>query len=562
MKIKILAIVLVVSLFSVIVMGQTINSSNQKFKNTTVFDYSTLTWAEAFDSLQVCMSLRYPFTEWKAVDWQQKATITRPLIVEAQNNSDTIAFIQYLFEYLYQIPDGHINLVGDLDSFKQSKIAGTYGFNMLPIDDGTIVVSFVPEESPAYAAGLRSGDRILKWNGINIDSVGNKEYVNYFRNYATTEGRLFSRYLMLSRDSINASAEIVYQSNQSKVESTITLSAFDDSMEMYLIGLLNTAQPPNMDSLVYYDLLENGVGYLYIGAETAGGVTPEEIMQSPDFIKVQDAITYFNNNNIVKIIVDLRFNLGGNDLQAAVTMGLFYENASFYEHITASYDDNYEVIYSLWTEPLTPRYEGEVAVIVDPNCISTGEGLAMMFKRMENAQIVSHWGTNASFGMVDYDPVLLPEGLAVTFPQGRSLNENYIIQLDSDSTLSGGVSPDIKVPLTVENVILQWQEGRDVQLEYAKSLPLDVNEIIVNQDCVVYPNPCSEFLNIKLTSGVVVDYNINIFNPHGQKVLSDQLYFSSNDQLFTLDLRKLKSGIYFYRISGGTEDITGKIVIE
>jgi len=253
---KTITITLITILFSINGMGQ---SNIQRDINT--FDYSNLSWTESFDSLHACMSLRYPFTELKAIDWQEKETITQPLIVDAQNSNDTILFIQYLFEYLYQIPDGHIDLVGELDSFKQSTIAGTYGFNMLPVDDGSVVVSFVPEESPAYVAGLRSGDQILKWNGTPIDSVGNKEYLNYFRNYATTEGRSFSRYLMLSRDQVNASAEITYLSNQTKYESTITLTAFDDSMEMYYIGLFNTAQIPNMDTLVYYDVLENNIGY-------------------------------------------------------------------------------------------------------------------------------------------------------------------------------------------------------------------------------------------------------------------------------------------------------------
>jgi len=300
---------------------------------------------------------------------------------------------------------------------------------------------------------------------------------------------------------------------------------------------------------------------LYIAAEIEEGITPVEIIQSPDFIKVQDAITYFNDNDIDKLIVDLRFNLGGNDMQAAVMMGLFYENSSFYEYITGSYDDDYEIIYTLWAEPLTPLYEGEIAVIVDPNCISTGEGLAMMFQRLENAQIVSHWGTNGSFGMVDYDPVLLPAGLAVTFPQGKSLNENYVIQLDSDSTFVGGVQPDIKVPLTVENVILQWQDNIDVQLEYAKNLLLDVDEISINQELLVYPNPCSDFLNIKIFSSDVVDYKIDIFNSYGQKILSDKLNNYGTDNLFTLDLRQLVSGIYFYKLTAGVKEITGKIVI-
>ncbi len=237
-------------------------------------------------------------------------------------------------------------------------------------------------------------------------------------------------------------------------------------------------------------------------------MTPEEVMESEVFIETVNAINYFNENNVNRLIVDLRFNLGGNDLLAAVLIGIFYETSTFYEHITGTYDDDYAVLFSLWTEPITPQFTGEIAVIVDPNCISTGEGIAMLFQRLNNAHIVSYRGTNASFGIVDYGPVYMPSELVITFPQAMSLDENYIIQLDSDSTLTGGVSPDIRVPLTVENVVAQWQENHDVQLEYAESFLLD--------------NEC---------------------------------------QLFKLDLSGLNSGIYFSNISDGFKEYQSKIIV-
>jgi len=120
------------------------------------FDFSTLAWIEAFDSLHACLSLRYPFTEWKAIDWVQKGLETRPKIFEAQDTNDLVKYIQTLFEYLYDVPDGHINLLGDVDPFKQNKLAGTYGFNMMPISDGSVVATLVAEGSPGMkmACGL------------------------------------------------------------------------------------------------------------------------------------------------------------------------------------------------------------------------------------------------------------------------------------------------------------------------------------------------------------------------------------------------------------------------
>jgi carboxyl-terminal processing protease len=554
MKIRTITIVVIISLFSVHGVGQT---SAQRDLNT--FDYSNLSWTEAFDSLHACMSLRYPFTEWKAVDWPEKESITQPKIVDAQNNGDSIAFIKSLFEYLYSIPDGHIMLNGVPNFYKKDVLGGSYGFNMCPIDDGTIVVSAIDLESQAWQAGLRTGDKIVKWNTVLIDSINAIECYNFIRNYATLEGRLFSRYTILSRDLIGSEASITFENN-SKHSNTINISSYDDNFGMLLKGFYNTAAIYNPDSIVTYKLLENNIGYLKIVAETAEGETPEEIKSHPDFIKVSEAVQFFNQNQVNKLIVDLRFNLGGNDLQAAVTMGMFYEDQSLYEYVTGSYNDNYEILFTLYTEPLQPLFTGEIAVIVDPNCISTGEGFAMMFKRLENAKIVSHWGTNGSFGMVDYDPILLPLDLSVSFPQAMSLDENYVIQLDSDSTLSGGVQPDIKVPLTIQSVIKQYEEGIDVQLKYAQSLLLTVEDNYSKTGCTTYPNPCKGTINFNINTNVVGDCNFSLYDLKGSKILSSRLQFVNGNA--QVQFSEIKSSMYVYELNTKNGIYRGKIHIE
>jgi len=549
--------VLLIVLFSIVGMGQT--GIQDSLKHRSSFDFSELSFVDAYDSMHATMSLRYPFTQWKAVNWNEKDSVTRPKILAAATNNDTVAFTSALFEYLYQIPDGHIELAGVSDQYKYQTVGGTYGFNMMKVDDGTVVVTYIPEESPAYEAGLRTNDRILKWNGIEINDVGNKEYLNYFRNYATEEGRMYSRYLMLGRDSIGREAEISFQSPQSKAETTISLIAFDDSMEMFYMGVFNTASQPNIDTLVSYKILESNVGYLEIKAEVCEGITPEEIMLCPDFLLVQEAIVYFNDNSIEDLIVDLRFNLGGNDLQAAVTMGLFFQHPSFYEYITASYDYDYEVLYSLWTEPVTPKYNGEIAVIVDPNCISTGEGAAMMLERA-GATIISHWGTNGSFGMVDYDPVLMPAGLQVVFPQARSLDENYDIQLDTDSLMVGGVTPNMVVPLNDLNVYDQWVNFVDVQLEYALGHLLSDVEEENNSGCSLYPIPCNDIVNIEFSMPLVSECMLELFNNLGVVVLTYDLIPGSED--YIVNTSKLGAGVYFYRISVDGEILKGSIIVQ
>ncbi|MBN2018173.1 MAG: T9SS type A sorting domain-containing protein [Candidatus Cloacimonetes bacterium] len=527
-------------------------------KGNSKFDYSSLTWIESFDSLQACLSLRYAFTQWKAIDWEEKVIETRPKIIEAQDTQDNVKFIQTLFEYLNDVPDGHISLIGDVDPFKQDKLAGCYGFNIMPISDGRIVATLVLEGSPAYENGLRTGDRIISWNGVDVHAVSQRELWNYFRNYATLEGRLLSRYTMLSRDAIGTQATITYQNHETDSEETMTLDAYEDDFELFTAAVLNTASLSYIETYVEYHILQSGNGYLRIGAEDSDAMTPEEIMESEIFIEVVEAIDYFNANDVNNLIIDLRFNMGGNDLMAAVMMGLFYDEASFYEYITGPFEMDYAIMFTLWTTPITPRYDGNVVALIDPNCISTGEGLAMMIKRLEKGRIVSSWGTNGSFGMVDYDPIFLPEGLILIFPQARSLNENQVIQLDSDSTLTGGVVPDIRIPLTVENVIAQWNQDRDVQLEYADSI---LTEEHCSQSAVLlYPNPCSENLKIKILREFETSCDISFYDIRGRFIHEQRINFGALGEAIHLDTHIFSSGIYFYHISDRTNEYVGKIL--
>ncbi|MNR66534.1 hypothetical protein D3C85_1900700 [compost metagenome] len=53
------------------------------------------------------------------------------------------------------------------------------------------------------------------------------------------------------------------------------------------------------------------------------------------------------------------------------------------------------------------------------------------------------------------------------FPDGRSLNQDYKIQGDSDERGQGGVTPDITVPMNGQTFKMKFIEGRDVELDYA-----------------------------------------------------------------------------------------------
>jgi carboxyl-terminal processing protease len=61
----------------------------------------------------------------------------------------------------------------------------------------------------------------------------------------------------------------------------------------------------------------------------------------------------------------------------------------------------------------------------------------------------------------------MPGGLTVEYPGGQSLDENGVVLLDSDWNLEGGVTPDIRVPLTMDTVRARFKDGHDVVLDTA-----------------------------------------------------------------------------------------------
>ena len=357
----------------------------------------------------------------------------------------------------------------------------------------------------------------------------------------------------MSRDSLGTEVEITYISHETGVENTVTLTAEDDDYAIMQQAFFLTSSVNNFDDIVFYEIFEDQVGYLRVLHEGCEGETIEEVRLSEIYLEVREAITYFNEQNVDKLIIDLRLNAGGNDILGSAISGFFVDNPMFYEYITGTSDENFAIIFELITEIETPHFNGEVVVIVGPNCISTGEGIPMMLQKLPKAQVISFWGTNGSFGITP-NVVLMPEGLIILFPYGRSLNEEMVIQLDTDAEMIGGIQPDVKIPLTTERVIAQWDEGKDVELEYAISTLLDVTELTAENDFMLYPNPANDYV-------VLIAPNINriiFFNTAGKIIRS---IIASGENHFEVNISGFKAGVYLCRIITKNRVFNHKLII-
>ncbi len=116
-------------------------------------------------------------------------------------------------------------------------------------------------------------------------------------------------------------------------------------------------------------------------------------------------------------------------------------------------------------EPAPLHFEGPVAVLVSPDCVSACESFAYALATAGRSIVVGHYPTAGAFGEVSRGQYSMPGDISIQFPTGKSLT------LDGKLIIEGtGVIPQIIVPVTVESAT----GDQDAVLEAAIQALLDL----------------------------------------------------------------------------------------
>jgi carboxyl-terminal processing protease len=163
---------------------------------------------------------------------------------------------------------------------------------------------------------------------------------------------------------------------------------------------------------------------------------------------------YINNlidARIPGLIIDLRVNGGGSSGLAKAFAGYFYaeefviSRRSYYNELLGEFEYK-DIPYRI--EPGPNLYEGPIAVLVSPYCISACEGFANSLTFQEDAIVVGHFPTAGAYGEVGRGQYKLPADLSMQFPTGRSETP------EGDLLIEGtGIQLDISVPVTEESAL-------------------------------------------------------------------------------------------------------------
>ncbi len=449
-------------------------------------DYSNLTWTEAFDKLHSRISREYAFTQWKEIDWDYLYSEYSPTIAKAQQENNFEAFYIGLRSYLHEVPDRHVS-ASNLTEVDDRYIGGGFGMTVIMLDDGRIIFPWVDETSPAWEAGIRPGAELLEWDGMPATDALEAVSTVFTSISATREDLVLQKQHYLVRAPIGKHVNVVYLNEGEQNPPTISLIAYDDRKESLKKGypdavvsdrlkdaILEIENPePMPEGMVEQKMIEEGIFYIRIWGEFDADL--QLTGQMPSTLELmRKAIDEAIATDAKGIILDLRNNLGGLDDMAADILGSFYSEKTFYEYQNA-YNPSTgqrEIIMAdskvgseaLYINPAQQCYNGPVIALVNTRCVSSGEGIAMGIRNLSNGNTLGFYGTNGSFGLSGSEAAM-PGGITVRWPSGQSLDVNKEIQLDSRYGV-GGVSPTIRIPMTLENAI-RIANGEDVELEEA-----------------------------------------------------------------------------------------------
>lgn len=423
-------------------------------KEAAIKDYSAMSYTEAFEELFKSISTNWAFNgvESKKVDWDALYKGIQPRIAEAEKNKDALAFYQALHAFTLAIPDGHTGIgdssgLGDED-FTQ-KTEGGYGFAIREMDDGRAIVIYVTPGSPAEAAGIEVGAEVTGFNGEPIkDEISKVE--PYAGPFSMESSKRYQQARYLLRTALGVDATVTF-ANPGGQPKTVTLTSVAERDSFRRTSIYFGA-PPAPNNPVEWQLLDSGSGYISINSYY------DDL--SLIITLFERALKQFTAAGVTNIIIDLRFNGGGNPLGLAAFLTdkeiLLGQQESFSEET-----GNFEPVGV--RDRLLPNKEqykfDKIAILVGPACASACEQEAYSFSQVPGAIVVGVYPSGGIFADVLRGQYVLPEGISIQIPTERFTNPDGSLFLEGT-----GVVPTVRVPVTeatvftTDDVVLQAAE--------------------------------------------------------------------------------------------------------
>lgn len=422
-------------------------------QDIAVKDYSALSYTEAFEALFEKVSTEWAFNgvPGKEVDWQALHDKVAPLVADAEQKNDAFAYYRALQTFTLGIPDGHTGLSGGemaSQDFTEST-GGGYGFAIRELDDGKVIVVYVLPGGPADEASMKVGAEVTEFNEKPIGQAIGDVVARFVGPFSTESYERYQQARYLLREKVGVEATVTFI-NLGAEPQTATLTSVAERNSFAFTSIARGSDPNALP--VEYRILESGLGYIKVNSNYDDIGLIYRIFER--------ALIIFTNNGVPGVIIDMRQNSGGFPLGLAGFFSdqeILFGQSEYYSEKTGQFEPDGlpDIIF-----PNERVYTfDKLAVIVGQACASACEFESYGFSKLPGTIVVGMYPSGGIFAEVARGQFVLPEGMSVQVPTGRT------VDADGDIVLEGvGVVPTVKVPITEETVLT----NEDVELKAAQ----------------------------------------------------------------------------------------------
>lgn len=400
-----------------------------------------LSYTAAFDEMFAQVRREYAFSgiAGKEPAWDDLYAELAPRVVAAERARDARAFYMALRDFTLAFRDGHVGLSSgrfDGELFRSQAIGG-YGMAVRELDDGRVIVVYVGAGGPADRAGIQVGAEVTAFNGQPIGAA--IDAVQPFgAPFSTDFGLRYEQQRFLMRAPIGATVEIAF-ANRGQTPTSATLTAVAERESLFVTSLYRDANPAALP--VEFRLLDSGIGYIKINSYYDDLYLLIRLFER--------ALETFEQLEVRGIIIDMRQNSGGAPISLAdyltdreIPLG----QREYFSEQTGRFEPSGP---PRRVEPAATTYRfPRMALLVGPACASACDIGAYGFSQLPGMIVVGHYPTAGVYAEVARGQFLLPEGIALQVPTGRTVLPDGSIFLEGQ-----GVPPTLRVPLTEETVL-------------------------------------------------------------------------------------------------------------
>lgn len=421
-------------------------------------DLAGKSWEAAFEILHAKLSVEYPFTAWKEIDWTARHDRFAPRIAAAAAADDRGAYYVALREYLFSLRDGYVDLSAAVRA-RGHAVGGGFGFGVVALSDGRFLVHILDEDGPAAAAGMVWGAEVMAWNGTPVsEAVEGVSTLWASAPSPTTAATRIEQVRFLTRAPAGTEAEVTFRNPDRETPWVAKLRAVDDRYRTLNASIRFVEEAGEFSIPVKYEVLPEKVGHVRIAFLGMSLATP---FPGRTF---QNALEQFMKEDCAGLVIDLRGNPGGAEDLAPEFAGHFTETELFYRHASVFNADTggHEIDpgRDLKILPRAPYYDKPVIVLVDNFTMKAAEGLAAALQRMPQVRVMGTCATHGSHGIAG-GTVTMPGNFTLHYPIGKNLGAMGHAVIEGNAAGEGGIHPDILIPITEDLVAAQFARGGD-----------------------------------------------------------------------------------------------------